>query len=211
MHLVLSLAAVLGALAVGVISPGPSFLMVARTAVARSREEGVAAALGMGVGGMLFCILALVGLTTLIAAAPAAYFVFRVFGALYLIYLGWRIWRGAGETLRDLAETTESENSRRGAFARGLLTQVSNPKTAVVYGSVFAALLPPHLPTIAAIVLPVVVFGLEAGWYAIVALALSAPAPRATYLRAKTTIDRAAGSVMALLGAKLLYSAFENR
>jgi threonine/homoserine/homoserine lactone efflux protein len=210
MHLVLSLAAVLGALAIGVVSPGPSFLMVARTAVARSRAEGVAAALGMGVGGTVFCVLALAGLTALIAAAPVAYLVFRICGALYLIFLGWKIWQGAGEPLRDAAPLSANE-SKSGAFVRGLLTQLSNPKTAVVYGSVFAALLPPHLPLAAMVVLPVIVFFLESTWYVIVAVALSAARPRATYLRAKAAIDRTAGSIMALLGAKLLYGAIANQ
>jgi threonine efflux protein len=51
------------------------------------------------------------------------------------------------------------------------------------------------------------VFCIEAGWYAIVALALSAPAPAAAYLRWKARIDRAAGGVMGLLGIKLIYDA----
>jgi threonine/homoserine/homoserine lactone efflux protein len=57
----------------------------------------------------------------------------------------------------------------------------------------------------------VLVFILETSWYAIVALTLSAPAPRATYLRAKRKIDAVAGAVMALLGVKLLYGAITSR
>jgi len=45
------LAGLLGVLLVGSISPGPSFVLVARTAVARSRRDGVAAALGIGIQG----------------------------------------------------------------------------------------------------------------------------------------------------------------
>ena len=51
MNQLLPLLGIAGALAVGVVSPGPSFVMVARTAVSLSRIEGVAAAFGMGVGG----------------------------------------------------------------------------------------------------------------------------------------------------------------
>lgn len=206
MHVVLSLLAVLGALGVGVVSPGPSFLLVARTAVAGSRKDGLWVAVGMGVGGVLFAILAVAGLGAMIAAAPRLYLIFRIVGAVYLIYLGYRIWRGAMTPLEissDDARTTR-------AFRRGLLTQLGNPKTAVVYGSVFAALLPPELPAWALVVLPVLVFALETGWYAVVAVLLSTAAPRAGYLRAKGIIDRLAGAVMALLGAKLLADALRE-
>ena len=210
MHLILSLVTVLGALAVGVVSPGPSFLMVARTAVARSRGEGIAAALGMGLGGMVFAIVALLGLTAAIAAAPSLYLAVRILGALYLGFLGCQIWRGAGRPLSDDALAFSGRASRIGAFCRGLGTQLSNPKTAIVYGSVFATLLPQGLPLVAALVLPVLVFALETSWYLLVALTLSASGPRGAYLRSKRAIDRTAGAVMALLGAKLLFNAFDG-
>jgi threonine/homoserine/homoserine lactone efflux protein len=61
-----ALAGVLAALTVGVISPGPSFVMVARTAVSASRSHGLAAALGMGAGGVLFALTALGGVMMLL-------------------------------------------------------------------------------------------------------------------------------------------------
>lgn len=203
MQVVLSLLAVLGALGVGVVSPGPSFLLVARTAVAGTRRDGLWVAVGMGVGGVVFAVLAIAGLGAMVAAAPRLYLIFRVLGAVYLIYLGYRIWRGATMPL----EVAAAQGATTRAFRRGLLTQLGNPKTAVVYGSVFAALLPPQLPLWAMIALPVLVFVLETGWYAIVAVLLSTSAPRAGYLRAKGVIDRVAGAVMALLGTKLLTDA----
>ena len=70
--------AVLGALGVGVVSPGPSFLLVARTAVAGTRRDGLWVAVGMGVGGVLFAVLAVVGLGAMVAAAPRLYLHFAV-------------------------------------------------------------------------------------------------------------------------------------
>ena len=72
----LDLAALLGiamTLSVGTMSPGPSFVLVARAAVSASRADGVAAALGMGVGGVLFAIAALLGLNVLLQAVPSLY------------------------------------------------------------------------------------------------------------------------------------------
>lgn len=190
------------AIGLGAMSPGPSFVMVARTAVAASRAEGLAAALGMGIGGVIFSAVALLGLQAVLAAVPGLYFLTKILGGAYLIYLGVRIWRGAGQTLR-LAVAGNDANSNPGSFRRaffaGLGTQLSNPKTAIVYASIFAALLPSDVPLTLALVLPALIFAIEGGWYALVALVLSSSSPRALYLRCKSGIDRTAGGVMMLL------------
>ena len=211
MTLILSLATLLGALTVGAISPGPSFLLVARTSIAGSRREGLAAALGMGVGGVIFAILVMLGLKALLTNLSWLYAILKTACSLYLIYLAICLWRGASQPMADTNEESLAVENTRGAFFRALLTQLSNPKTLVVYGSIFAALLPPDLPRGVTITLPALVFAIEAGWYAIVALALSTATPRRTYLRCKTSLDRLAGGVMGLLGIKLLLSSVPTR
>lgn len=195
-----------GAMIVGAMSPGPSFVMVARTAVSSSRGDGLAAALGMGAGGIVFAIAALVGLQAAFLAVPALYLAVKLLGGAYLVYLGIRIWRGAREPLRVSQEENSPGSQGNGwrAFLLGMGTQVSNPKTAVVYASIFAAFLPREVPLALALAVPAVIFCIETGWYSIVALALSSAAPRSAYLRYKAWVDRAAGGVMVLLGIKLL-------
>lgn len=207
MDLIQSVAGVLGALVVTAISPGPSFVFVARTSVAGGRGQGLAAALGMGIGGMVFASLVMLGLQAVLAAVPWRYLAMKIIGGLYLIYLAVGIFRGAKTPLRETDKTDAPGANGWTALRRGLFTQISNPKTAVFYGSIFAALLPPALPLSVAVTLPALVFLIEAGWYAVVALALSSVRLRRVYLRSKTTIDRVAGSVLGLLGIKLLISA----
>jgi len=202
-----SLLAICAALSVGVVSPGPSFVMIARTAVAQSRRDGVAASIGMGVGGVVFAAAALIGLHLVLTAVPWLYLVLKIGGGAWLLYLGWRIWRGAAQPLALATAETRAAQTARRSFVLGFVTQVSNPKTALVYASVFAAFLPRDLSAGALWVLPLLVFVIETGWYALVALALSATAPRAAYLRGKRWIDRTAGGVLAALGLKLITSA----
>ena len=205
MALTASIFGVIGALALGAISPGPSFVMVARTAVASSRINALFAALGMGCGGIIFATAALLGLQALLSAVPWLYLIIKILGGAYLAFLGYKIWRGAKQPLVVThADNTGVTTKISRSFLLGLATQLSNPKTAVVYTSVFAALLPPHIPLRIMLILPVVVFCVEAGWYSIVALALSSTKPRAAYLRYKTAMDRATGGVMAFLGIKLI-------
>lgn len=206
-----ALLAILGALLVGVISPGPSFVLVSRIAVTRSRLHGLAAALGMGIGGTIFAGLALLGLAALLNQVEWLYLVLKIGGGLYLAWLGIRIWRGAREPLAPAGSDAPQGASLFRAFSFGLLTQLSNPKTAIVYGSVFAAMLPAAPPFWLVSALPPLVFVIETAWYAIVALAFSASHPRALYLRAKLWVDRLAGGVMTALGLRLLLDAVGTR
>lgn len=97
------------------------------------------------------------------------------------------------------------------SFVTALLTQISNPKTIIVYASIFAALLPRTVPFSLIVALPLGVFAVEAGWYSIVALAFSARHPRRLYLAAKHWIDRTAGAVMAGLGLRLILAGVSDR
>ena len=196
------------AIGVGAASPGPSFVLVARTAVAVSRADGLSAALGMGLGGFVFACLSLLGLHGLLLAVPTLDVVLKIAGGVYLGYLGIVIWRGARMPLAiDAMSAAARPHSTGRSLALGLTTQLSNPKTAIWYASVFAALLP-AAPTLAFdIAVAALIFLIEAGWYTLVALALSSARSRAVYLRAKTWIDRVAGTIMIGLGLRLLASA----
>lgn len=207
MELIISLGSVLGALLIGAISPGPSFVLVARTAMVVSRIDGLSTAIGMGVGGVIFSVLVLFGLQVVLASVPWLYLALKLAGGLYLIYIAAKIWRGAKEPIVISSTEEGLPQAATKSFLLGLFTQMSNPKTAVVYGSIFAALLPNNLPLSAILTLPFLVFLIEAGWYSVVALMLSSASSRATYLRSKMHIDRIAGGVMGLLGLKLLTAA----
>jgi threonine/homoserine/homoserine lactone efflux protein len=198
-------------LLIGAISPGPSFVLVSRTAVTLSRSEGLAAALGMGLGGAIFGGLALAGLNALLLQAAWLYFVLKLAGGAYLIYLGARIWRSAADPIVVPETATFERKSRLRSFSFALVTQLSNPKTAIVYGGIFAALLPASPPFWLLIALPPLIFAIETTWYVVVALAFSAAGPRALYLRCKAWIDRTAGAVMGLLGARLIVESIESR
>ncbi|HEY3596162.1 MAG TPA: LysE family transporter [Paraburkholderia sp.] len=202
-----AIAAILGALLIGAMSPGPSFIVVARHSIGLSRRDGLASAVGMGIGGVFFSGIALLGLYTLLAAVEWLYVGLKVAGGLYLIYIASRIWRGAAKPLAVDGMQGKSSGDARRSFWVGLTTQLSNPKTSIFYGSIFAALLPQQPPIWCYAVLPPAVFAIEAGWYTIVAMCFSSRRPRELYVKAKTSIDRAAATAIAALGLRLIFTA----
>lgn len=199
------IAAILGAVLIGAISPGPSFVMVLRTSIALSRGDGFAAALGMGLGGALFGAAALLGLTALFAQVEWLYMVVKLAGGAYLVYLAIRIWRGARAPVAIPPTAAFKSNSLRRSFSMALMTQLSNPKTAVAYASVFAALLPPQVPGWMVLILPPLIFVIETSWYAVVGFVFSSGRPRSVYMRAKAWIDRVTAFVIGGLGLRLIY------
>ncbi len=201
---------IIAALSIGAMSPGPSFVLVSRIAISRSRLDGFSAALGMGIGGVVFSVLALAGLTALLSQFEWLYLALKVAGGSYLVYIAFRIWIGAREPVHIGDAGSDSRAFAR-SFTTALLTQLSNPKTIVVYASIFAALLPKTVPLGLFLAVPIGVFTVEAGWYAIVAFTFSARRPRRLYLAAKTWIDRLAGTVMAGLGVQLVTSGLAGR
>jgi threonine/homoserine/homoserine lactone efflux protein len=163
----------------------------------------VAAALGMGAGGALFGIAALAGLQAVLLAVPGLYLALRLAGGAYLVYLGVRLWVAAKREVPAVGSDPPPATASS-SFRLALLTQLSNPKTALVYAGVFASLLPADPSWGLMLALPPLVFAVEAGWYSVVAIALSARGPQAAYLRSKKAVDRIAGGAMAALGLRLL-------
>jgi threonine/homoserine/homoserine lactone efflux protein len=189
-----------------VISPGPSFLITARTAVARSRLDGIKVALGLGAGTVIWASAALLGLNAVFHAVPALFTTMKIGGALFLLWVAFQIFRHAPVPL-DLAETTGMASGN--PYLRGFLTQISNPKVAVFFGSIFIAMLPQKLPPWMAVALIGVVTMNEIGWYSAVSLFFSSGPVRKAYLRTKKWLDRVIGLFLGALGLRLLWGGTE--
>jgi threonine/homoserine/homoserine lactone efflux protein len=150
-----------------------------------------------------------------------AFLLLKFGGGLYLLWLAWRTWRGADSPLTLAAPTAAAVSTRPASstatdglrhtgtrhFLTALATLLGNPKAAIMYGVIFAALLPPMPTRTLRLALPPSIFVLEGSWYVLVVLALSAPRTRGIYLRAKARIDRICGVVFGLLGLRLLLAA----
>lgn len=200
---ILSIATIGGVLALGAMSPGQSFILVARTALASSRRSSLAVSLGMGVGAAIFALIALLGLQSLLLAVPWLYQLLKIVGGVYLLYLALTLFRARSDNTTSIQHSSHKPPQAH-AFRLGLLTQLSNPNTALVFGGVFAALLNQHIASWMYVALPLQAFVIDFLWYALVALLLSSSRPRSAYLRCKTLFDRLSGAVMAALGIRLL-------
>ena len=176
--------------------PGPAILYTAAQTLARGRRGGLMAALGIHLGGMTHVFAAAAGLSAVFKFVPELYAAVKLLGALYLVWLGFRMLRGA----RSEGGLQGSGRDARKAFAESILVEALNPKTALFY----LAFLPQFVEPAAA--LPVWAQFLILGW--IVNMAFSA-ADLVTIWLTSRALDYArnsnlTGRVMQILGGSIL-------
>ncbi|MGL4035583.1 LysE family translocator [Kosakonia cowanii] len=199
---VIALSAIGVAILFGAMSPGVSFLLVARTAMSSSRRAALAVATGMGFGAFVFAAIALAGLHTLLTLIPSLYTGLKLAGGCYLLWLALKMFRRPSNRFNDLTKTEEVSVSK--AFITGVFTQISNPHTALVFASIFSAALSKNIQPVMYIILPTMAFVIDVLWYAVVACLLSTHGPRQAYIKYRKLIDKLSGGIMALLGIRLL-------
>jgi threonine/homoserine/homoserine lactone efflux protein len=192
--------AISSAIIVGAVSPGPSFIIVAKTSLSAGRRVAQFTALGIGIAGTIYASLAAIGLAAALHSYPMLFTAIKYLGGGYLAYIAVAMIRFART---PLDETAAAISSNQG-FRRGFVTQLSNPKTIVVYASVFAALMPSKPELWLIVAQPLTIGLIEVVWYFLVARMFASAAASSLYARRKPVIDCLAGGVMLLLAAKLL-------
>lgn len=104
-------------------------MYVLTRSLAGGRREGIVSSLGTFVGGLVHVLAAGLGLSAVLATSAVAYQAVRWAGALYLIYLGIRMFRSAGAD----SESAPGEAATGNPFTQGIMTEVLNPKTALFF------------------------------------------------------------------------------
>lgn len=187
------------------LSPGPAVLLCARLAATEGMRVGVFYSIGVAIGGCIWALAALLGLSLLFEVAPALLWGLKIGGGLFLVWLGWKMWRHAAEPLAAVPQDATARTPRA-AVRLGILTQMANPKTAVFFGAVFVSTVPHDLGWGSVALLLAMVFVNESVVISAFARLFSSAPIRRIHTRLKTAIDRSFGAILALLGAKIATS-----
>jgi threonine/homoserine/homoserine lactone efflux protein len=114
-------------------SPGPDNLMVLGIGVSRGRRQGIAFGLGCALGCLSHTLLAVVGVSALVAASPLALTALKVVGGAYLVWLGVKSLRSQGQLAVDAGAAETGAAGLRALFAQGLLANAINPKVILFF------------------------------------------------------------------------------
>ena len=199
--------ALLGVWVVVVITPGPNFLAVTHHALTHSRKAGVFCALGVAAGTVIWALSALFGVVLVLQKVSWAYDGLRIAGAGYLIYIGLKALRGSAKLGPTPAAATAAQTAGPWrSFRAGLLVDLSNPKAATFFASLFVVMLPAGAPLAVNLATVAVLVVVLAAWYSFAAVIVSLPPVARVYKRVQRWIDRAAGALFVFFGGKLLLS-----
>lgn len=118
------------ALGIAAAIPGPGVAAVVGRAMGTGARASLPFVLGLVFGDVLFLTVAVLGLSALAAAASGVFFVVKVAGGIYLLYLGWRFWTAKAKDTDTLRITKQGSWK---AVVSGLAVTLGNPKTIVFY------------------------------------------------------------------------------
>ncbi|MBB5913099.1 threonine/homoserine/homoserine lactone efflux protein [Nocardia transvalensis] len=114
-----------------VLTPGPNMVYLVSRTVSQGRRAGLVSLAGVGVGFLAYLVAIAAGLTAVFAVVPGLYLAVKLAGAAYLAWLAWKTLRPGG-----ISAFTPSElpaDSTRRLFTMGLVTNLLNPKIAILY------------------------------------------------------------------------------
>lgn len=113
------------------ITPGPGVFALLARAMTEGAKSCFSLALGMAVSDIIYLVLACLGLAVIANNWGEFFTVIRIVGAVYLIYLGWKMWTQRAEITQNLDTTSRKDELK--SFIQGFLISASNPKVILFY------------------------------------------------------------------------------
>lgn len=130
-----------------VLTPGPNMIYLVSRSVTQGKRAGLVSLLGVAVGFFVYLLAAIAGIATLFTLVPAVYTTVKLAGAAYLLWLAWNTLKPGGTSAFDPKPLPP--DPPRKLFTMGLVTNLLNPKIAILYISVLPQFVEPDKGSVA--------------------------------------------------------------
>lgn len=197
----------LGIYAAIVVSPGPNFALISRLALQGRTYATQGAISGLALAATFYAVLAMFGLSALLLNFSWLVRGVQIIGGAYLVYLGVLSWRTQGVDVvnSNYNEPAGSINAELYSGLKvGALVNLSNPKGIAFFIGLYAVAVPLDTNMMTRVSILLGGIFLELVWYNLVAIILSRSYPRKVYDKARTFIDKAIGTVLIIVGGKMI-------
>ena len=131
------------------VVPGPTVTVIVANSLAHGTRAGLLNVAGTQAGLAVMMGVLIVGLSSVIAAMGELFDWLRIAGAIYLVWLGWKLIRSPDIDLRAQQQAAP----RGGFFLQGFLVLMANPKALLWFGAFIPQFVDPKGPYVAQIVL----------------------------------------------------------
>lgn len=125
-----------------VLTPGPNMVYLISRSICQGRLASLISLGGVALGFAFYMVCAAFGITALVLAVPYAYDAIRFAGAFYLLWLAWQAIRPGGRSPFQVKKNLPKDSPRK-LFLMGFLTNLLNPKIAVMYLSLLPQFIDP--------------------------------------------------------------------
>ena len=197
----------LAAVALLVLSPGPTMLMCITTAIHHGPRKAVQSAGGSVTAVLGVMLLSALGVGALLAASEVGFAIAKLLGASYLIALGIKTFRSQGTLLPSEFDQNADSLTSRASYLRGFWVGASNPKALLFFTAFFPQFLNPNAaftPQFAIMALTYVAF--ELAVLTACAFGASRIAPLMRQSGPMHWLNRVCGGLFAVMGVALLFT-----
>lgn len=186
-------------------SPGQNFVIVVYTTMNYGLNLGVVSALGVATGSFLYVTFSIFGYGVLVNFYPNILLYLQILGSAYIMYIGYRIAASKPHNLNENSSELKFEiNTYFKAYARGLMTNLSNPKSVVFFTSIFGAYIPKNSDLVIFSLLIALVLFMSVVWHGALALFFSFNSILKIYHRRINLINLLIGSLLILIGLSVV-------
>ncbi|GAB3354963.1 LysE family translocator [Modestobacter lapidis] len=189
------------------LAPGPDMALVLRNGVRGGARVAWWTGLGCCAGIAVYAAASAIGLAAILAASATAFMVLKFVGTAYLVYLGvMTLWHSRQQPEAAAAVTAPAPAPvvrRRAAFRQGLVSNLLNPKIALIFLTLIPQFVSPGEPASTTGVLAAAFLGLAVLWWRLFSLAVGSLGRALSRERVRTAVERVTGAVLIGLGVRV--------
>lgn len=192
------------------LSPGPDFVLVVKSAIKNEGKNAIGVALGIAAANAVYISLCLVGVGSILAASVPVMITLKVIGGLFLIYLAVQALRARKSSYKDL-DIAKSTSSTKSTFLKefftGFMSGILNPKNLLFYLSLFTVVLTPEIGFAFKLGLGIWMTAVVFLWDLSIIFLLSTRTVRSKFTKAAFYIDKVTGALLGFIGLAIVKSA----
>ena len=197
---------------IALVSPGPDFLLIVKSTMKNTKRTALGVAFGIALANGLYIALCIVGVGAILTSSLIVMTVLKILGGLFLMYVAYQALLSKRSDYAFINEASDANTrNESSSFAKesitGFISGISNPKNVIFYLSLFSVVLTNDISLWFKVGLGVWMTALVFFWDAFIVIVLSQKNVRKTFSGMAFYIDKAAGSLLGVVGVKLVGSA----
>ncbi|MCX7206268.1 MAG: LysE family translocator [Proteobacteria bacterium] len=193
------------------LSPGPDFVLLVKSAIKNGGKKSIGVAAGIASANAAYISLCLVGVGSILASSIAIMIALKIAGGLFLIYLAIMALKAKKASYIDLAVISAEREKIETTFIKemfiGFMSGILNPKNLLFYLSLFTVVLTGEVSFAFKLALGVWMTSMVFFWDVAIIYFLSTKRVRTKFSKAAYYIDKITGAVLGLIGITIVKSA----